>query len=804
MSERKRVVLLILIMAFASAIVLGAAIFVLYSAAIDEERERLVETAQSQARLIEAVARYDAIYSKDYPGGHALATLSQIIDAHKHYKGFGKTGEFTLARREGGHMIFLLLHRHYDLKYAKPVPFDSELAEPMRRALSGKSGTVIGLDYRGEAVMAAYEPVAILNLGIVAKIDMAEIRAPFVRAGLLAGGFALLVVLTGSALFIRITNPMIQRLEQHTAELITTNERLMREIEERKQAEEALRESEEKYRSLFEHANDSIFIVDQSSRRFLDINENAATRLRYTREELLQLTINDIAAPIAAKRNDAIVSELLDTGSVTFEHVHLRKDGTEMPVEISSRVTEYSGRQVFLSIVRDISRRKQTEEALSWEAGVNASIAELSGAIISSASIDDISYLVLEQAKRFTGSAFGFVGYIDQETGYLVCPTLTRDVWESCQVPDKEITFEKFGGLWGWVLENKESLLINNTIEDPRSTGIPAGHVPISSFLSTCAMIGKELVGQVALANSDRDYTERDLKLLKRFSDLYAIAIQRKLAEEALHKAHDELEMRVEERTSELSKSNELLRKEIIERKMTEEALQGSEAELRRLSSQLLTVQEEERKWVARELHDGTGQSLSAIKFLIENTLQQMRSGPAESNVTSLETVIPVIQKAIEEVRKLQTDLRPSSLDDLGILATIDWFCREYQAIYSGISIEKQIEINEDEIADSLKTVIYRVMQETMNNISKHSKADLVRLCLMKKEEKIELIIEDNGQGFELDTVLSAENYNRGFGLTSMRERTELSGGSFSVRSIRGSGTSVHVLWPIRGDFSKS
>ena len=156
MGERKRFFLLILIMAATSLIVVGIAISLLYRAAIQEERSRLVETAESQARLIEAVARFDTVYSKDYPEGAEKATLSQIVDAHKRYKGFGHTGEFTLARHEGDHMVFLLSHRHFDLENPKPVLFNLPLAEPMRRALSGLSGTVIGLDYRGENVLAAY------------------------------------------------------------------------------------------------------------------------------------------------------------------------------------------------------------------------------------------------------------------------------------------------------------------------------------------------------------------------------------------------------------------------------------------------------------------------------------------------------------------------------------------------------------------------------------------------------------------------------------------------------------------------
>jgi len=180
----------------------------------------------------------------------------------------------------------------------------------------------------------------------------------------------------------------------------------------------------------------------------------------------------------------------------------------------------------------------QTLEALEWEAGVNASIAELSSALISPASLEDISYLVLEHAQRLTGSEFGFVGYIDPQTGYLVSPTLTRDIWDTCQVPDKDIVFKEFRGLWGWVLDNRKPLLTNTPADDPRSSGTPPGHIPIHRFLSAPAVIGETLVGQVAVANSDHDYTERDLALVERLAALYTIAVQRKWAEEALQQTN--------------------------------------------------------------------------------------------------------------------------------------------------------------------------------------------------------------------------------------------------------------------------
>jgi hypothetical protein len=137
MNERKRILWLILIMIGVSVAVGAVAVSVLYRTAIKQTRERLAETAQSQARLIEAVARFDADYNSNFPKGSEAATLSQIVDAHVRYQGLGETGEFTLARREGDQIVFLLSHRHGDLTDVKPVPFASELAEPMRRALSG-------------------------------------------------------------------------------------------------------------------------------------------------------------------------------------------------------------------------------------------------------------------------------------------------------------------------------------------------------------------------------------------------------------------------------------------------------------------------------------------------------------------------------------------------------------------------------------------------------------------------------------------------------------------------------------------
>jgi len=233
------------------------------------------------------------------------------------------------------------------------------------------------------------------------------------------------------------------------------------------------------------------------------------------------------------------------------------------------------------------------------------------------------------------------------------------------------------------------------------------------------------------------------------------------------------------------------------EHKRTDEMLKHSELKLRFLSSQVLASQEQERKRVAMELHDGIGQSLTAIKFCVESSIEDHGKGKKSTGLSSLEQVVPMIQGTIEEVRKIAMDLRPSSLDDLGLAATITWFCRQFQLIYSGIRIEKRVLVNEKNMPENLKTTIFRILQETFNNVAKHSGAELIRLDLIQDETSVTLSIEDNGMGFEIENQ-NKNALDHGFGLPGLQERAELAGGIFSICSKKEKGTTVQVVWSYR------
>ena len=201
---------------------------VLWQTAVEQKKADLVHIAQSQARLIEAIARFDMRHNRvdwETPIGErgptsllsqraGADTFSQIVDAHKRYRGFGLTGEIVIAGIENSQILFLLRHGRGNQIFedSKSIPFDGLLAEPMRRAFSNLSGTMIGLDYDGKEVLAAYEPVDVLNLGIVAKIDYLEVKQPFIKAGVITLAITFTIILMGGLVFRFLVKPITKQI----------------------------------------------------------------------------------------------------------------------------------------------------------------------------------------------------------------------------------------------------------------------------------------------------------------------------------------------------------------------------------------------------------------------------------------------------------------------------------------------------------------------------------------------------------------------------------------------------------------
>jgi PAS domain S-box-containing protein len=235
---------------------------------------------------------------------------------------------------------------------------------------------------------------------------------------------------------------------------------------------------------------------------------------------------------------------------------------------------------------------------------------------------------------------------------------------------------------------------------------------------------------------------------------------------------------------------------DITGRKKSEEALRESEKKLRFLSSQLLILQEKERKHLAAELHDSISQTLSAAKFGLERMILQNSGDMRGACSQTVAASIQMLKQAIDEVRKISTDLRPSLIDDLGIVAAIGWFCREFQVLYAPVVIEQNLTVQEDAIPAGLKIILFRVLQEAANNAARHSSAGRISVSLKKTTGTLVLEIRDNGSGFAVEKLGGKDFRPGGLGLISMKERVELSGGTFSIESSAGSGTAVIACWP--------
>ena len=217
------------------------------------------------------------------------------------------------------------------------------------------------------------------------------------------------------------------------------------------------------------------------------------------------------------------------------------------------------------------------------------------------------------------------------------------------------------------------------------------------------------------------------------------------------------------------------------------------ETEMRRLSARLLTIQEEERHRVARDLHDSVGQKLTGIKFMVEAALGAPWPKERRSGIERLRSLIPTIQDAVEEVRSISTALRPSILDDLGLLPTLGWYLREFAKTQSQLQIEKRIQVQESDIPALLRTPIFRILQEATNNLVKHSQANHAIVELALNNRILRLCVQDDGLGFDPGAIGVADKW--GSGLSSMRERAELAGGTFNLITAPGAGTRVQVEW---------
>jgi signal transduction histidine kinase len=327
----------------------------------------------------------------------------------------------------------------------------------------------------------------------------------------------------------------------------------------------------------------------------------------------------------------------------------------------------------------------------------------------------------------------------------------------------------------GYMTLNPDGKIMEANLTAAKTIDVPRG-----------SLIGTFLYGYIA--NEDRDSLYHHLRKIFKINSNHNCEIR--LADrnpevflrlESIHNAGDKEICRT-------------IITDITEQKKMKIALSQSESQLKALSSKLMEAQEKERKRIAYDLHDGVAQMLVASNFYIQNLISRFSEKSNEYEI--LMRCIDINQKALIDLKRIVSDLRPTVLDSMGIIAAIEWLSTQYQTNDPHLTITRKIRVSESQVSENLKPVIFRILQEIMSNIEKHSQAKQVEISLEKVDETLELSVKDNGKGFELSDVLFNKEFQKGVGITSITERVRSNGGCLEILSSKSNGTTIIARWP--------
>jgi len=569
-----------------------------------------------------------------------------------------------------------------------------------------------------------------------------------------------------------------------------TREQLIRELDALRRRVAELEEGSGRYYDLFEHSGESIYVIDPITFKILYVNINAARRLGYGRDELVQLTLGDIEAP---RRDDGSSQEFAwestASDTVYYECLYRHKDGREIPVEVSSRPARYGQQEVLLNVVRDITARKEAERQLAeyrhhLEELVAARTVELTAAAAEAQRLNQQleQRLAAEQAllegleKRVTDrtrelNTLYRVSAIAGETlpldktmarslgvvlatlgGEMGAIHLRADDESPLQlVAHRGFSPQAAAGLedqstttwWNQVLAGDRPLMLLNP--QPALAGASAAWPPaMAAQLRACLAVPIRVQGWPAgtlsvLRGEGQEFMAEEMALLTTIADQLGTAVE----------------------SDRLRRSAE--------------------------NARLL----EERQRLARELHDAVSQSLYSLALFADAAREMGKTGQDERVSHYLERIEQTAHQALKEMRLLIYELRPSALEHGGLRSALE---HRLEAVErrAGIDVTLIASGSVAVLPGPVEYALYRIAQETLNNVLRHARATAVTVRLEVADREVELAVIDNGVGFDPQIAAGGG----GMGLINIRQRAEQVGGSLVLNSTPGAGTQVIVRIP--------
>ena len=558
----------------------------------------------------------------------------------------------------------------------------------------------------------------------------------------------------------------------------------VQDISESKRAEEALRKSEEWLRSIFEASRDGILVEDEG--KIIYVNKSYVRLFGYDApEELINQPVALVISPEDTERvlNFGKRRRRGELPPSKYEFKGKRKDETLIEVEASVSTTVIAEQTYITTMLRDISGRKRAESLL--EAQKQSLELVVKGVPL----VEVLTYLarVVEQ-QADAGGAVASILLLD-EHGRLrngASPSLPEYYLQKIE----GLKAEPHVGTCSAAAALGKVVVTPDIAADRKWKGL--AQLPLGLGLQAAwtmpinARDGRVLGTFGTYFRERREPTALERQVVEILARTAALAIERKQDEDELRRSHKELEVRVRERTEDLQKANEALQTEIQERRQAEEARIE-------VLHQLVNAQEEERRRIARDLHDQLGQQLTVLRLNLELLKRRCRDAETSAQISEVQKVARQLDA---DVDFLAWEMRPSALDDLGIAAALDNYVRQWSKHF-GIRAEFNADrFGKITLAPEVESNLYRITQEALNNVSKHAKAGGVNVLLEPRGSSLMLIIEDDGIGFEPSNHPLKEK-GVSLGLIGMQERAALAGGTLEIESAEGKGTTIYAKVPI-------
>ncbi len=517
---------------------------------------------------------------------------------------------------------------------------------------------------------------------------------------------------------------------------------VIEDISERKRTEAALRQNEELYRTVVDQAAENIFLIDVETKRILEANDTLHRSLGYTTEELRQLTLYDVVAH-DRESVDRNIRRIMEGGRTFLgERKYQSKDGRLVNVEVSVNAISYKGREVMCIVAYDVTERKRTEGMLRQTLDGLLALYEAGHILGSSLDSEEVGSRLLKIMQRISSLTTAVISTPDEHGRLRVWRAVgVEHLWERVRyTPEVQDTLKE-------VLEAGEHRTFRLTRPGEEGETLTGLCLPLR--------IRNRVIGLLEAYGPEVLLKEDTVEVLSGMTSQAASALE-----------------------------NARLYGELAER----------EKRLQELLGKTLEAQEEERRRVAFEVHDGLAQVAVAAHQRLQ-AFARRYPPDSEKGREDLDRILRLVRQTVEDSRRVIADLRPTALDDFGLSVALRQEVEELRD--AGWRVEYEDKIGDQRLPTSAEVALFRIAQEAMTNARKHAQTRRLRLTLRSQEGTVDLEVRDWGRGFDSASLQNRNGPGERIGLSGMRERVGLLGGEFEVRSRPGEGTSVKARVPL-------